>query len=406
MTDSVDKINRRFKLLNMSFESLKTYFDEEIPNSINFESHFFNMASNYSAFLNNIMAILDSKDNSHPNSNKDKKTGFNAYDLKKKNLPKSIYNDTQIAFLKGVKELFVIQCSFNKNDIKNWLNLKESADTQVDLIYTELKTNKFFKEKNQSLFGQIKIDSLKDFKIKFRNNKLSAYGKKIQSEISKLLHIEEETTLEIFRNIRNEEEHFALTKKNIISNNCYKIGTSSDFLVLINENASASFENCSFALDFNKPIELTGMKICDLGKNSLNIDGTLSFNNYLLTNKKKGWKSNLITVNNILISKKSFYISEPSFDSFVFNKKTQKVALKNCTFIIRDKVCENISFLYENNKFTDISDNEFFKKNITEYILTTHTITLDKNGIEINAKELAEQLFDYSNKLYELYLKT
>ena len=48
---------------------------------------FFNMISNYSSLLNNIMAVLDFKDNTHPNLNEDKRTGFNINDLKKNILP-------------------------------------------------------------------------------------------------------------------------------------------------------------------------------------------------------------------------------------------------------------------------------------------------------------------------------
>jgi hypothetical protein len=401
MTNSIEKINRRFKLLSTSFDALKTYFDNEVPNSINFEFHFFNMISNYSSLLNNIMAVLDYKDNTHPNLTEDKRTGFNVNDLKKNVLPQSKYNASQIAFLEGVKELLITQCSFNKNDIKNWLGFDEEKD--IDLVYDELKKSKSFKEINQSLNGQKKIDE--NFKIKFKNQKLSVYKEKIENEIAELLKIEEETTLETFRNIRNEEEHFSLTEKNIINRHCFKIGPSRDSLVLINKDSSASFENCSFALDFNGAIELAEMKICDLGKNSLVINGFMSIDNYLFTNKKLGWKSNLITVSNDLISKNSFYISKPSSDSFVIDKETKKLELKSCSFIIGDEVFEDISLLYKNNKFTDISNNDFFKNYVTENIVTTHTITLDKSNIEINAKELAEQLYNYSDKLYELYLK-
>jgi hypothetical protein len=403
MTNSTEKINRRFKLLNTSFDALKTYFDKEVPNSINFEFHFFNMISNYSSLLNNIMAVLDFKDNTHPNLNKEKRTGFHVYDLKKNTLPQSKYNTTQIAFLESVKELFITQCSFNKKDIKNWLGLDEEKNKDIDLVYNELKKSKSFKEINQSLNGQKKMDE--DFKIQFRNQRLSVYKEKIENGIAELLKIEEETTLETFRKIRNEEEHFSLTEKNIINRHCFKIGRSRDSLILIKKDSSASFENCSFALDFNGATELAGMKICDLGKNSLIINGFMSFDKILLTNKKMGWKSNLITVNNDLISKNSFYISKPSFDSFVIDKETKNLELKNCSFIIGDEVYENISLLYKNNKFTDISNNDFFENYVTENIVTTHTITLDKSNIEINAKELAEQLFYYSKKLYELYLK-
>jgi hypothetical protein len=89
----------------------------------------------------------------------------------------------------------------------------------------------------------------------------------------------------------------------------------------------------------------------------------------------------------------------------VIDKETKKLELKSCSFIIGDEVFEDISLLYKNNKFTDISNNDFFKNYVTENIVTTHTITLDKSNIEINAKELAEQLYNYSDKLYELYLK-
>ena len=89
----------------------------------------------------------------------------------------------------------------------------------------------------------------------------------------------------------------------------------------------------------------------------------------------------------------------------MIDKETKKLELKNCSFIIGDEVFEDISLVYENNKFTDISNNDFFENYVTENIVTTHTITLDKSNIEINAKDLAGQLFDYSNKLYELYLK-
>lgn len=403
MTNSIEKINRRFKLLSTSFDALKTYFNNEVPNSINFEFHFFNMISNYSSLLNNIMAVLDNKDNTHPNLTEDKRTGFNVNDLKKNVLPQSKYNASQIAFLEGVKELFITQCSFNKNDIKNWLGFDEEKNKDIDLVYDELKKSKSFKEINQSLNGQKKIDE--NFKIKFKNQKLSVYKEKIENEIAELLKIEEETTLETFRKIRNEEEHFSLTEKNIINRHCFKIGTSRDSLVLIKKDSSASFDNCSFALDFNGVIELAGMKICDLGKNSLVIDGFMTFDKCLLTNKKMGWKSNLITVNNNLISKNSFYTSKPSFDSFVIDKETKKLELKNCSFIIGNEVFEDISLLYKNNKFTDISNNDFFENYVTENIVTTHTITLDKKSIEINAKELSEQLFNYSEKLYELYLK-
>ena len=206
MTNSVEKINRRFKLLNTSFDALKTYFDNEMPNTINFEFHFFNMISNYSSLLNNIMAVLDSTDNTYPNSNKDKKTGFNVNDLKKNVLPQSIYNIKQISFLEGVKELFTTKCSFKRKDIENWLELKNTGNKEVDLIYSELKKSKFFNERNQTLNGQIKLDE--DFKIKFRNKNISVYQEKMKNEIAKLLKTEEETTLEIFRKIRNEEEHF------------------------------------------------------------------------------------------------------------------------------------------------------------------------------------------------------
>lgn len=403
MTNSIEKINRRFKLLNTSFDALKTYFDNEVPNSINFEFHFFNIISNYSSLLNNIMAVLDFKENTHPNLNKVKRTAFNADELKKYVLPKSKYNTPQIAFLEGVKELFITQCSLNKNDIKNWLGLEEDSNKVIDLVYNELKESKSFKEINQSLIGQKKIDEI--FKIKFRNQQLSAYEKRIEKEISELLKIGEETTLETFRKIRNEEEHFSLTEKNIINRHCFKIGTSRDSLVLIKKDSSASFDNCSFFLDFNGAIELAGMKICDLGENSLVIDGFMSIDKCLVTNKKMGWKSNLITVNKNLTSKNSFYISKPTFDSFVIDKETKNLELKNCSFIIGDEVFEDVSLMYKNNKFIDISNNIFFESYVTENIVTTHIITLEKTNIEINAKEFAEELFYYSKKLYELYLK-
>ena len=187
--------------------------------------------------------------------------------------------------------------------------------------------------------GQKKIDE--NFKIKFRNQKLSVYKEKIENEISKLLKAGDETILEIFRKIRNEEEHFSLTEKNIINRHCFKIGTSRDSLVLIKKDSSASFENCSFALDFNGAIELAGMKICNLRKNSLVINGFMSFDNYLLTNKKMGWKSNLITVNNDLISKNSFYISKPPSE---FTPKIYLVRLDAIRCGTNDRIMGNKIF--------------------------------------------------------------
>ena len=403
MTNSIEKINRRFKLLNTSFDALKTYFDKEAPSSINFEFHFFNMISNYNSFLNNIMAVLDLKDKNHPDFNEDNRTGFKVKDLNKEALPKSKYNSAHVQFLEGVKILFTSQCSFNKNDIKNWLDDENINDKEIDLVYNELKKSRFLNERNQSLIGKRKLGEV--FKIKFRNNKLNHFREKIEKKIAELLKAEEETTLEIFKKIRNEEEHFSLTEKNIINRHCYKIGTSNNTLVLINKNSSSFFENCSFGLEFNGFIEIASFKICDLGENSLNINGLMTFNKCWITNKKTGWKSNLITVNNDLTSKKSFFISKPSFDSFVIDKETKNLEFKDCSFIIADKVYENISFIYKNNKFTNISNNAFFKNYVKENIVTTHTITLDKNNIEIDAKELAEQLFYYSTSLYELYLK-
>lgn len=401
--NSVSKIDRRFKLLEKSFEGLKTYFENEVPYLINFEFHYSNMTSNYSSFLNNIMAILDFTDSTHPNKTKPQRTGFNVNDLKKSVLPLSKYNPKQISFLEGVKQLFVTRCSFNKKDIENWIDSDTNNSKKVDLIYSELKSLKHFNEKNQSLVGQRKMDE--QFKIKFKNSSLSIYKENIENEIGKLLKSGEETTLEIFRKIRNEEEHFLLTEKNIINRHCYKIGTAKSSLITVNKNASAFFEKCTFILEFNGQIKFIDVETVDLGSNSLIINGKLTLNKCVLQNKKNDWKTNLITINKTLTSNNSYYISQPSFDSFLIDKEVENVELINCSFVLGTEVYNNISLVYENNEFTKVSDSHFFEKFVTENLITNHTITLNDNNIEIDAKELTEQLYNYSYQLYDLYLE-
>ncbi len=154
--------------------------------------------------FNHVMAILDRMVLDHPNSNKEQRTGFNAYDIKLENRKNSRYSHLQLAFLDHLYSKTKITVSSSQKEICDAALVRSR---HLDYILHALRNSK-----------KIKLDESQPDRIIVHYSpfdELDLPSKKLQSENRKALikYFDEhrgsiaDYLIQITTKVRNTEEH-------------------------------------------------------------------------------------------------------------------------------------------------------------------------------------------------------